>query len=1293
MAKSYKGANGATIPNSKVESQPNKQAPKVNTGVSGSAQVDMEDIGKKKSTEKSTKSSTKTSAKRKNVDKPQTGYVGPKDFAKSASDSSAKSNVVGSKNKILQDKNDMVGISKDRPVIVMMTDYKPIYQNDSSSYVGDYLRKQQGVRKIRLDIMEKIFSKIKAGDGNPLPKMRDYFDQGIDRVSENVETVFDVISQMNLLKDRLDLKDAIYNEDGKVSGKNIMVSILENFGYDTNSLQNEYSSTKLWFQFLIELKKTLKYSTLSNFEFTGQKISDNDPTTLFIQNQDYNFQQVSNYGTTTLSAFVEQNIEDAYSTIDQLMSKIRPSVESANSDIRSAASNISYLSKEYRCIKSLQDQGFVNFITKVYGFQNNPNVDFFNIFDNAIGNFGTDIFDMPDNNTNSLSSLAQIQNYVLTFENSYFTTNEKGGKLYTPGGMYYVDTLLNGNVDTYTANLTKLSSTFKEKKENFEKLINYLLPIKKPFKSANTDTFKFPQDFYDLLVDGFVDSTGNIKENFINDPFIVLLGHVRSKMGSNTTLVENYLVQFILYCVTGKKDKAKIVLDIIFTYVFGTVSVKWGGDDSVDEINLSTFLVDENKKAVNIVNTDINTPNQTWWEKSRPSFPNTYWLAGDVLYDQIYNMSIDTNENATSVVGKQFVDLMKSFISNLTNANFVGTKFTSHVNKFCMLCKITMTILNGLSTSHFSSFYTISNTSFGKVITEFTEFNNEGQAITGVTYISQATSEGQATTVKTGSEVSQAKLNAIKAQFSAPGNTRYAMSQFQVAMYSVNNVIDPKKITASVRSEIVKEIDFVQKMTVGVRGVLNAIIDTTDDLIEKIKSRKFQGLFGDLYYVENISPPNSTKPNDSTPSPSGLSIVGTSLQNMTNYSNNLINNQKSPFGNSATIGLSGGPSATSMLSGQAPGGSMSTNLFSADLSFFTKKQISLIASIVMDIKTKIANDKKIKSKVYVYPFDDVLYTKKLSDIFFGFFSKVGIDTETRYKVLSVGVPNGFSDNLKYKLSTTNKGNPKQNDVISINVYKIDDLNPDIIFRPISFLFETSRYPVKDSHYINSVIEGDMKNSSSIIKFINGFPTRNFDNLTSDELNKIEYYPDFTNDVSYGFLSENQKRKLYYNHAMSYLLEIYIKAITGISMSEAEFYSKQTYNYVNKGVLTQIKNIIDSAMQSESNPDMKKEIGDIVVDEWSRSMTSISDPVSISRNIFTSKKLERIFNLLIEPHKFEIDFEKTISTQQGKDAFGYLFAKNFINYNDSGEYVTTPSKSDVTMERFFVQIKTMNDEVI
>ena len=385
---------------------------------------------------------------------------------------------------------------------------------------------------------------------------------------------------------------------------------------------------------------------------------------------------------------------------------------------------------------------------------------------------------------------------------------------------------------------------------------------------------------------------------------------------------------------------------------------------------------------------------------------------------------------------------------------------------------------------------------------------------------------------------------------------------------------------------------------------------------------------------------------------------------------------------------------------------------------------------------------------------NVHYYPKMTDIYDLMFkdnpeltSKKGYNK----KIMTVGVPMGMFDRL-LKKSSLNSKNSKHNDIFKISVYKTDVLNGEIIYRPKVFLFEASRFAARIYTDIRKTTGSDYREIFRVI------PTRNYslfvDGKSADSGNPT-YWGDKTNAFGdeYTFLSSDEKDQIIQNHVMSYILENYMKIITGLSFDELTFTldSREIQALVkldpDPTILKQAEqahsiliNKSDAAIANARKLNVSlsslkglglggSNLGTVakpaastlpanLSEEDIRKLKSLSfgfggkagqpnvkprsvkaapffkfNPDFYITRLMQPKKFDRVFNIIFDP-EFEVDYEKTTATSIGSTKLRDLIRdKKIIEKRpNSNEYVDADkSPQNVSLENFMVVVETHAEE--
>lgn len=304
------------------------------------------------------------------------------------------------------------------------------------------------------------------------------------------------------------------------------------------------------------------------------------------------------------------------------------------------------------------------------------------------------------------------------------------------------------------------------------------------------------------------------------------------------------------------------------------------------------------------------------------------------------------------------------------------------------------------------------------------------------------------------------------------------------------------------------------------------------------------------------------------------------------------------------------------------------------------------------------------------------------------------------RIVSVGMPSGMLDSLRfpvYKQSISKTiSSTVTRDVIRIDVHKRDIEFDDIVFKPITFLFDMSRHASIESNKSNHLYEN--------------FNLSDF--RTGGESPSQTSLIDAVNNSEYSFLKNSDAASLFRNHVNSYLLWLYLKSVTGADISESKFLFNETLTdlEIDPAATSAIQNTaiqgatgqttssssstlppftIGGSVSVIENADLGpapaqfSESQDSVLTRYLQSRKSSlfgSDVAAIreflSSLVFTSginrrrvtapKIFERIFHLPVDPDDFAVDIEKTMSTKSGKNMFNSVQFQQILASNDAEE---------------------------
>lgn len=352
------------------------------------------------------------------------------------------------------------------------------------------------------------------------------------------------------------------------------------------------------------------------------------------------------------------------------------------------------------------------------------------------------------------------------------------------------------------------------------------------------------------------------------------------------------------------------------------------------------------------------------------------------------------------------------------------------------------------------------------------------------------------------------------------------------------------------------------------------------------------------------------------------------------------------------------------------------------------------------------------------------------------------------KLFSVGIPSGFTSQLVDRVNINSIGKDsfldRQSDIIEINVYRRDARFDDIVFKPQKFFFDMSLFLMEKN--INSArTVSTAENFDSLLN--SGYegialtdvdfnsPNSNYLSFPQLTLDKILNDPKYSRALT----TPNQRRELYKNHITSYLLGQYINLLTGMKIQEETFLiprkpltrresvlleksginpstgragptSVPLIKILNEYILKQYRTdravqrvirtaptnleregVLDNFLSAVlSNKDISEEIKDYYRLFLFGSNTMQENRI---REIITQPKIfDRVIHLPVNIDNFEVDLERTLSTQSGKQSFNQSYVQdNLIKINENTYKLKPRGANDIVFEDYFIRIETAIDK--
>lgn len=337
------------------------------------------------------------------------------------------------------------------------------------------------------------------------------------------------------------------------------------------------------------------------------------------------------------------------------------------------------------------------------------------------------------------------------------------------------------------------------------------------------------------------------------------------------------------------------------------------------------------------------------------------------------------------------------------------------------------------------------------------------------------------------------------------------------------------------------------------------------------------------------------------------------------------------------------------------------------------KEIELIVSDVPTVRSYSLLEKMMKNYMPGTSFSEDQYRRN-------------------FKVLSVGLPTGFCKTLTDRVSKKNINiisfQERQGDIIYINVYVRNAKYPDIIFKPIKYLFDTSLFVTN-----KNINDSQPQDGESYITVLNRMAMTDFE----DPFNPVEIDLDaLKSDPKYNILKGTQFSDLLTNHVNSYLFGMYMSLHTGVKPTEDTFTfpqsSERALNPRVKGLLTNYlknRNVTapaDDQVTSQILSDPN--VSDIAKDLY-RTCTYgslVLNSNEVVNRVLLPKLYDRIFYIPIQTYQLEIDVYKTKVYNQN---INFDLYRDYLTINSSGQYFLKDGDSDqFIIKDIFVQIENL-----
>jgi hypothetical protein len=1247
------------------------------------------------------------------------------------------------------------GISPFRPEIISILNFKPIYVGDPKhqdlNSHGRMIEVQHQASLVRRDSLGQLLLSLNATAPNQneaaeiFNEVKASFQKELGKTNNTITFYGQAIDNIELLSSLLDIKKNSdhKNQQDQALGLVGLKEFYKQYMGFTDDQYDKFSATKIYSQLLSDFRQVLENYSFNLLDLVdSDRPNDTSPTTI-----DTTF---------TVSDGFDFRIEQLRSNTGQInaaeMDFFRPFLKSLPSSTEDRIKLlISVMSKEYLVSRGLGDPGVARKLEADFGSGNTGNP-----FDNIIGVIGKSIFDATTGG-NSLASFAnrpiELANspganpdsfVVLPFESKYVDSTQDN-KVYVPGRSFYVDSIFDlisipaagqpgANFDFNTGPLTQFSnefaSSYVKARDNTLSLLDlfdatglgnsrdaasqnlqgdqlyvrFLDSLKTSmssidrklngqpeprsiealqsfsialFRLANTDSKLKQLLFQYLLMGGLLSNLDNNRNSVwtelafefgvINSfPSIdVPFTFAASTTAESTTPVEGFTAVDVSL-LNGPKVVAPFFPQIIEAIEKRVRRIVLG--ESASDIKKIKKHPDITRDTINLFQNALKNstlPNITTLTNS--GWPVTMGVSTEFIKNALTQIVHELNYEKDPNVIRQFIDL----VNKITNDASIGGargyllddgtartrfNFLSTSTQMLVIFETFSGIVDKFGFSDFKNLLNINLTvETNSELARFISLNIED--VSGDQFASQPSSLGGFTKLVRAELGTDSALEHVRKEMGHPPAGAWGGGPPLVAL-------TPTGLGTRDEREASKKADNSTKT-----NLLNSLKSIKTKLAqEKVIAANF------LYVLGLI--------NDN------IAQAGAIANNT--YNKGTISRFLQDSGtiqDLRTIRTVSQLRTNAAIVDKMHANSLSQNMSPALVNLFGQGQGLPISNIVPT---------DVKEAMYLY-----LTQPDFQET---------AEAATRMKIVSVGVPAEFTkslvDRIDFANVNANSFKRKEVDVISVNIFKRDLRQPNLIFKPQKFVFDLSLYQ-REQEIIDEVKPEltetwDKIVQRNVVADFTDINSKTFYSLNGRNTNQLGTSRSIKADQKYSFLSIADREAVFLNHFKSLLLENYIKLTTGMNISEETFLvsegddiSTEVNQKFETLLLSYIKDVLgqdiptnQTTEQLLNNPNVNQQTKDIL--RSVRSGTPIISPKTSRDRALRPKKYDRVFHVPLNIDKFEIDAEETVKSEAGRRTFEQANVQNQIRKETVGgvekTFLQKRTDRDIVFEDFFVVLE-------
>lgn len=1189
------------------------------------------------------------------------------------------------------------GINKLRPEIIALMDYEPIYFGNSLvlNDVGILMDVQYQARQLREQTFFQLMRGIQQTDqSQQLQNIQNDFTANFQKVNSSADFYRNTIIALETAKNGFDLKNIPGNSFDLENFKTLR-DFYETFMMFPRNAIDRFSGTKIIMQLLFDMRSIAEGYSMNLLNLTDPDrqtggIAFTSPTTI---DKSYTNRNGFSFTYDTIRSYTDPvNAAD-----NQFFTRFNASLPQAPDDRIKILINM--ISKELRVSRGLGREVVAAILRQKFGatiIDGSP-------FDNLIGGVGNTIFDSVTG-PGSLASLTVLNNVagsaVLPFETKYIDVNNTR-KVYIPGSSYFIDSIINVPVLT-SFNLTPFRTYVEEFVRTTDDVASVVVNL---FDYGEDISSLCPTELFKQLLDGISHGLMFLMSNPQRNGLQINIADAATaaifRLATTDPLLKAMLFQYVLLILLASSNSRFFATAI--------------AEELLNDIrNLNTVTVNSNYPLP-----DLRTPN------SLQPFINTLGvtiqdrvarLVNQQTLTQYLNNAQATDRRGVSTDGRMRVgfdvDSTYGIPSALNQSHFLRNLTQFVVGLETILGNETNNILDNTKRSRFNSIsmstivlmifevYTNLISRYVKVDFQISGFGrNFPDMIVDTNFNAQMQSSIEELLSDPGLALpvipSEKATNARKSNGTSVPNTQriprnHRMSSFRHAYEQVNDVAE---ITGTTSADVYDGIIQNEAILGGPRATTSSrFADASQFAMRRVNRHTNPNDLIDAHALDRSLDSIAFKlfqEDFSIACAMHILLVikqrlRTTLDVATNYfTQQTLNNFATSSGTSLSdIGKNLFPSQVRLLLRQRDAYIKSLTSNSNELQFIP------ISSTDVNVRNAILS-----------LLDKASYRETA-------------DAGLRYRLLTIGIPSGFSKNLGDRLtganlSSTSFQRNKNFDLVYVNVYKRSLEFPQVIFKPKKYLFDLSLFP----NGYNDLDIRPSENFDSVLQRITLFDYQNFTNPTSVTMENI------VDNDKYSLISDpSLRRALVENHVLSDIFGAYIQSLTTMKLTESTFINtdSETWKRLSLGrngtdltprfaELVRQYLISQRTQEIRNNPALQP-LPDISIQEMLTSSNvdqGTKDtlkllmfgnvafkPENALADMLSPKIFERVFTIPLNVDDFEIDYEVTTGSESGREFFEKSFFRNRLDpHAREGTYKLKPrTHQDVVFEDYFITIE-------